>query len=99
VCRRSLFLRTYHELVSEPLSGESAMSSEDDLDDTQPLPEEIPPFWMKALFIIVGIPMVNCIFPGSVVALATFIGLPDPKHRDPFSDIAVPLPMRTSFDK
>lgn len=60
-------------------------------------PDETLPFWMKALIVIVGIPLLNSIVPGSVIALATFVGLPDPKHRDPLSDIAVPLPQK--YDK
>lgn len=73
------------------------MRSEDDLDNAHAPSEETLPFWMKALFIVVGIPLVNCIVPGSVVALATFIGLPDPKYREPQYDIAVPLPQK--YDK
>jgi hypothetical protein len=72
---------------------------EDESEDAGTLPVETIPFWMKALFIVVGVPLVNCVVPGSVVALATFIGLPDPKHREPQYDIVHPFPLRTSFDK
>lgn len=44
-------------------------------------PEGPLPFWLKAAAIVMGIPFINSVIPGSVVWLATLVGLPDPASR------------------
>jgi len=48
-----------------------------DLDD-QPSQEGPLPFWLKALAIVMLIPFINSLVPGSVVAIFILMGLPDP---------------------
>lgn len=45
-------------------------------DDIQP--EGPLPFWLKATLVVLAIPIVNMIFPGTVAGVAMFFGLPDP---------------------
>lgn len=77
------------------------MSPEDALDE-QPSQEdeEVLPFWMKALAVVIGIPLLNSIVPGSVVALLTMIGLPEPPQRGKAEsqEVARPIQPKTWMD-
>ena len=58
------------------MNAENALDAQPSQED-----EEALPFWMKALAVVIGIPLLNSIVPGSVVALLTLIGLPEPPQR------------------
>ena len=53
-----------------------------DLDDQALREAEGPlPFWLKALGIVMLVPFINSIVPGSIVAIFTWMGLPDPAEH------------------
>lgn len=65
------------------------MVTDDPLYDQRSQQGEGPlPYWMKALVIMMGIPFVNSIVPGSIVTLFTMFGLPEPPRSKP-----APTPM------
>jgi len=48
--------------------------------DNEPSQEGPLPFWLKALAIMMLVPFINSVVPGSVVAVFTTMGFPDPSE-------------------
>ena len=64
--------------------------------EDQPSKEGPLPFWLKALAIVMLVPVINSVIPGSIVWLFMLMGLPDPTESRQTQTITVSAPARRS---